>query len=80
MADRNKSEEKPSKSASSGRDESPASKFSRDEMIRGATDLFGETRPVVAGALAGVRGDGDVTVAQTKTAIDKFLNRKVEEA
>jgi hypothetical protein len=76
-ASKPKSEPKAEPKAENGVPES-ASRFSRTELIHSAKSALHVDPFVAAGALADVKGDGPMTLAQAEKAIDKFLNRKAE--
>lgn len=54
-------------------------KFPRQRLIDEAPEVLGQPSYVVAGALADLKGDGEITVDAAKKAVESFLNREVQE-
>lgn len=65
-------EAKPESSASGGED-----KYSRERLLAESEALVGEPAHVVSGALYKLGGEGDLTVDETKAAVDEFLNSEM---
>jgi len=51
-------------------------KYSKDELLDGALEVFNVRREVLAGALASVKGE--LTISQAKSLLNSFLNRRAE--
>lgn len=55
--------------------------FPRERIVAESDVLLGETRRhVVAGAISDLKGSGDITLAEARTAVDRYRKREVKEA